>query len=101
MSNFGSLPGKAGGLPNIVIRSGLRHYQNFTTNPPTLWPMSKFKPIYCILLKTVNFHGARVTTIFQGLSVFTKMFANGMKHGSTFRLDPGLRNCRLFSVWKK
>jgi hypothetical protein len=63
--------------------------------------MSKFKNICCILLKIANLHGAPATTIFQGLFVFTKMFVNGMKPGFIFRLDPGLRNCPLFSAWKK
>jgi len=63
--------------------------------------MSKFKPIFFILSKIANLHGVRATTIFQGLSVFTKMFVSGMKHGFISLLDPGLRNCPLFLAWKK
>ena len=73
----------------------------FHNQPPDTLTNEQIQAYLLYLIKDRKLAWGSCNNYFQGLSVFTKMFVSGMKHGFISLLDPGLRNCPLFLAWKK
>ena len=81
--------------------SSVEALTKFHNQPPDTLSNEQIQEYLLYLIKDRKLSWGSCNNYFQESAVFIRMFVNGMKPGSTFRLGPALRNYPLFSAWKK